>query len=79
MAAPLGNRNAVGNRGGGRPTVYSPEHVILARVGAEVGGGDRQLAMIMGISEGTLANWQRQHGEFRQAIADGREAMADAD
>ena len=72
-----GNKNAVGNKGGGRPTEYRPEFAEEAFRAALLGLGDEQLADYFGVSRAGLNKWKRQFPEFRQRLLDGK-VKADA-
>jgi hypothetical protein len=43
MGAPKGNRNAVGNKGGGRKSTYKPEYAELARKLCPLGATDKEI------------------------------------
>ncbi len=75
--ATRGNRNAVGNRGGGRPTSYSPSYVIQVEEIAQLGATDAKIAKCFGVSESTINTWKREHFEFAEALKKGKSA-ADA-
>lgn len=53
--------------------VHVPQAAALARAGLTV----REAARAMGVSKATLMRWQRDHGELKAALAEGR-ALADA-
>jgi uncharacterized protein YjcR len=59
MSAPKGNKNALGNRGGGRETTYSPEYAEKAFKIALLGATDKELADILGVSETTINAWKK--------------------
>jgi hypothetical protein len=77
MSAPRGNRNAVGNKGGGRKSTYKPEHVELARKLCLLGATDKEMGDVFGVSEATVHLWRQTHLEFAEAIKEGK-AAADA-
>lgn len=77
MPAPKGNQNAVGNKGGGRPTLYKPEYAVMAKKLALLGSTDKQIADILQVSESTIADWKEKHVEFSTALFEGRD-LADA-
>ncbi len=66
--APSGNRNAVGNAGGGRRTAYKPEYVRIAEKMALLGATDAQMAEAFGVSERTFTAWKSRHVEFSSAL-----------
>lgn len=72
MPAPKGNKNAAGNRGGGRPTKYKPEYAEMAFRIALIGATDEELAAIFGVSETTLNAWKKEHVEFSEALKEGK-------
>lgn len=52
-------------RRGGRPSLYQPEYVEIARrVCSILGATDAELAMFLGFSERTINAWKKQHPEF---------------
>ncbi len=78
MGAPLGNQNAVGNKGGGRPFTYDATyHPEKARKFALLGLTDKQIADAFDIDESTIHAWKKDHIEFIQALKEGKE-IADA-
>lgn len=77
MPAPKGNKNAKGNRGGGRPSQYRSEYADLAYRISLLGATDAQLAMILEVSETTINAWKRNHVEFSAALKRGK-SVADA-
>lgn len=78
MPAPKGNQNAVGNRGGGRPSLYKPEYAEMARKIALLGATDAELAEVFGVGETTLNEWKNIHVEFSEALKKGK-MIADSD
>lgn len=71
--AEKGNKNAVGNSGGGRPSKYKPEFVEQAKKACEVGFTDREVALLFGVSEATLNTWKLEHPEFSGALKAAKE------
>lgn len=70
-----GNKNAVGNKGGGRPSKYRAEYAqILARMPAGVPYTDAELAKIFDVSAGTIAAWKDAHPEFSQNLKAAKDA-----
>lgn len=72
-----GNKNAVGNKGGGRPSSFKPEFVEWAEKFAKLGATDADLAASFGVSEVTIGDWKKVHPEFFLALKKGK-AFADA-
>ena len=75
--APKGNKNAVGNKGGGRPTLYEPRFADMAEEIAYLGATDADLARIFDVCETTINAWKNEHIEFSAALKNGKE-FADA-
>ena len=67
--APLGNKNALGNKGGtGRPPVYDPVRFpTIARALAADGKLDVDLAQAFKVTAWCIGAWKRKHPEFRAA------------
>lgn len=78
IGAPQGNRNAVGNPGGGRRSAYQPEYARIAGQLALLGATDAEIAAALGVTERTVNNWKRQHVEFLSALKEGK-LLADAE
>lgn len=78
MSAPKGNRNAAGNKGGGRPSLYKHEYAEMARKIALLGATDAEMAAVFEVSETTLNEWKNTHIEFSEALKKGK-AQADSD
>ncbi|HGN1707957.1 TPA: helix-turn-helix domain-containing protein [Providencia rettgeri] len=76
MAAPKGNKNAVGNKG--QSSTYRPEYAEQARKLCLLGATDKELADFFNVSEKTINNWKNEEIEFLQSIKKGKQ-MADAD
>lgn len=77
MAAPKGNQNAKGNRGGGRPTKFDPKLLKAAEQLAKLGATDAELAEALEVNESTVRRWRKERIEFSSAIARGK-MLADA-
>ena len=73
MPAPKGNQHAKGNRGGGRPTLYSPRYPKIVQGLCELGATDREIADKLDISVSTLNSWRATHVEFSDALTVGKE------
>ena len=77
MPAPPGNQYAVGNSGG-RPSVYTEKHAILAGKLCLLGATDAEIADALEISESTLNAWKHDHEEFSESLKKGK-MLADAE
>jgi hypothetical protein len=78
MPAPKGNKNAKGNRGGGRKSLFKPEYVEMARRIALLGATNVELAGVFGVSESTIESWTRDRVEFAKALKAGK-TVADSE
>lgn len=78
MAAPPGNKNAAGNRGGGRPSRYKSEYAEWAEKMAKLGATDAELADAFGVTEKTINEWKKAHVEFSLSLKKGK-LLADAE
>lgn len=76
MAAPLGNQNAVGNKGGA-PTEYSLKCAEQAYKMCLLGATDKEMADIFNVAESTFYLWINKHVEFSEALMRGK-IFADA-
>jgi hypothetical protein len=70
--APLGNKRAGGNRGGGRKSVYSPKMAEVARKCCERGMTDFEVADMLGIGLATLYRWKVEHPAFSRVFKLGK-------
>ncbi len=61
----------------GPPTKYKPDFVDRARVMAEAGAVDEEIAGLLGISLRTLYYWKAQHAEFSAALQRGKDIADD--
>ena len=66
MAAPEGNKNAVGNKGGGRKTAYNPEYANIAKRLALLGATDKDFAVAFDVCETTITAWKTKYIEFSE-------------
>jgi len=58
---------------GGAPTKYNKQlHPILARSLAQLGKTDKEMAVILEISESTFYLWRKTHKEFLQSLSEGK-------
>jgi hypothetical protein len=57
----------------GRPTLYTADHALRARMAWEIGATDAQVAFLVGVSASTLARWCARH----PAMAEARTAARD--
>jgi len=71
-SAPLGNKRARANRGGGRKTVYSPGMAVVARKCCERGMTDIEVADMVGIGLATLYRWKAEHPAFSRVFKLGK-------
>ena len=72
MPAPKGNKNAVGNKGGGAPPKYQPRFAQLAAVACQAGFTDQEVADLLGVSERTINTWKLRHVDFASALINGK-------
>jgi hypothetical protein len=75
--APLGNRRGLGNRGGGRKTVYMPKLAAVARKCCERGLTDLEIADVLDVSPATLYRWKAQYPKFARVFKLGRKLADD--
>lgn len=77
-----GNRNAAGNPGGGRSTLYRPEYDEQVKRLALLGLSDEEMAEFFEISASALYAWRKEFPSFNEALragkieADGKVARA---
>jgi hypothetical protein len=63
----------------GRHTDYREEFAQQARVACEEGGfTDLKLARLFGVCRSTIANWKKEHPEFKAAVQEGKDAFDSA-
>ena len=72
MPAPKGNKNAVGNKGGGAPSKYQAKYAKLAALACQAGCTDQEVADLIGVSQKTINRWKLQHVEFATALKSGK-------
>lgn len=77
MGAPKKNKNAKGNKGGGRKSAMKKEFIKIAYSMALLGATDMDLADVFEVSEQTINNWKKESVEFSLALKRGKE-QADA-
>jgi transposase-like protein len=77
MGAAKGNKYAVGNKGGGRPSEYLPEFADQAYKLCLLGATDAEIADILGFTEQTINEWKKSHQDFFLALKKGK-SQADA-
>lgn len=64
--------------GGGRKSVYNENfHPKMAKILAETGKIDKEIAKEIGVSEVTLNNWKKAHPEFAKSLKKGKEIPDD--
>lgn len=78
MAAAKGNKNAIGNKGGGRKTDFQKAYAKQAYKLALLGATDKDLADFFEVSERTINTWKKTHFEFLSALKKGKN-VADAE
>lgn len=78
MPAPKGNKNAAGNKGGGRPSRYKDEYAAWAEKLTKLGATDADLADAFEVSEQTIGQWKKAHVEFSLSLKRGKH-FADAE
>ena len=72
MAAPKGNKNATGNKGGGRKNIYNKRFAKVAQILCEYGATDKDLAEAFEVSVTTIGAWKKRHVEFHDALKKGK-------
>jgi len=72
MPAPKGNKFAVGNKGGGRPSEYAEEYADIAYKLCLLGATDAEIADILGFSEDTINEWKKKHEDFSLSLKKGK-------
>src|SRR5262249_17591238 len=75
--APLDNKRAVGNNGGGRKSSYGPRMAAVARKCCERGMTDIEVADMLGIGLATLYRWKLDHPAFARVFKLGKAAADD--
>lgn len=73
MPAPRGNRNAVGNKGGGRDSGYKPEFAAIAAKACELGATNHEIGQMLGVSSATIIAWCHRYVEFSDAVTCGKD------
>ena len=73
MPEPKGNKNAAGNKGGGRKPKYKKEYAEWAEKLCKLGATDKDLANAFGVSEMAINRWKKIYIEFQLALKDGKE------
>jgi transposase len=68
VAAPKGNKNAVGNKGG-RPTLYKPEYCEKVINWGKQGKSRAWMAAELDVARDTLNEWTKAHEEFADALS----------
>lgn len=66
--APKGNKFAVGNKGGGRPSLYRPEYAQMLIDDARKGYSLTAFCGLLLVSRSTLNEWMRDHPDFAEAV-----------
>jgi hypothetical protein len=77
--APLGSKNALGNKGGkGRETAYKNSFAKVVEKMCHLGLSDKELADFFEVSKQTLYTWKGKHPAFAEAIKRGKQ-VSDAE
>lgn len=76
-AALKGNQRALGNKGGGRKTLYKPEYAALAQKLCDFGATDDEMAQFFEVTERTLNQWKLAHPEFASSLKMSKETSDD--
>lgn len=76
MAAPKGNKHAVGNKGG-QPTKYNPKYCEMVIELGRAGKSQEQISAEIDVPRSTMASWAQQHEEFSAALTRAKELEAD--
>lgn len=72
MGAPKGNKNGIGNKGGGRDSLYKPEYNKTVFSLALLGAIDQEIADAFGVSLKTIGNWKNEEVEFCAHLKKGK-------
>jgi hypothetical protein len=72
MAAPKGNKFAVGNKGGGRHSQFNPKFIRWAELACRAGFTDRELAELFDVSLSAIEKWKRKREDFRNVLKEGK-------
>jgi transposase-like protein len=70
--APLGNKRALGNRGGGRKPKYQAAMARIARKACERGMTDLEVANLLDVSASTLYRWRTEYPQFARLFRLGK-------
>lgn len=73
MAASKGNKNAKGNKGGGRKSEYRPEYAKQALKLCLMGATDKDLAEFFGVTVRTINRWKKDKIEFMSSLKKGKD------
>ncbi len=66
-------KKATAKNPGGRPTKYSPKVKVQARILAEKGFTDEEMAEVFDVSKQTINNWKKQFPGFFDSIKEGKD------
>lgn len=72
MAAPKGNKNAKGNKGGGRKPLYKVEYAEQCFKYSLLSATDEQMCDLLGVGVTTFNQWKKDHVEFFEALKAGK-------
>ena len=74
--AKKGNKNAVGNKGGGRKKIYQKRFATVARNLTLLGKSKAFIAETLEVSEGIIYKWEKDHIEFFEALNNAKHETA---
>lgn len=57
---------------GGRPSLYDPSFIGIAKVATKLGATDREVAEAIGVDEATVKRWMQKHPEFCASVKVGK-------
>lgn len=72
MGAPKGNKNGIGNKGGGRDSLYKPEYNKTVFSLALLGAIDQEIADAFGVCLKTIDNWKNNEIGFYTHLKKGK-------
>jgi hypothetical protein len=68
-----GNRNSVGNKGGGRKTTYDPNCLKVVKHMCMLGATYEDLAKYFDVSAQTIVTWKKQFPDFAKVLRDAKD------
>lgn len=69
----IGNKNSVGNKGGGRESLYKPQYAKQAFNLALLGATDEDLGRSFDVTATTIIKWRKTFPDFDSALRAGKE------